>query len=440
MKRWMRAAIPFAVLTTLVSGTLIVHAIEQPDPDDPEYLAPDQVREISGGTLAERLRARGVTVERATSTEAAVQAATAADAAVTLFVTTPDLADLTAVRRLPAGSTIVAVDPSPSALRRSGWPAEVSRTHWTTAVTAPFCGEKLANEAGPAAVRKTEYRTPAAGTTCYQGALVTFPVNRHSVTLVGSPDPFRDDRITEHGNATLAVGLLAQHERLVWLDVHTPDRPPRTTPPTTPPTWTPPPGYDETPQPWQTGGIPGDGDGRGEPGDGDPGAPATPATPPPGDGEDEGLGSGPMDPPLLQSLPPALWATLLLIVLVMLALAAAAARRLGAPVAEPLPSRVPANETMLGHARLYQRARARAASHDILRTAARRRLAAHLGLPADADSEAIAAQAGLPVRYVRDILDRHPPESNSDLVEAATLLHRLVRDVTEPHRHEGEQS
>jgi hypothetical protein len=435
MKRWLRAAIPFAALTALITGTLIVHAIEQPDDDDPDYLTPQQVHGISGGTLAERLRARGITVDRVTSTEAALD--TIADDPVTVFVATPDLADLPRLRTLPTGSHVVAVNPSASALLRSGWPAEVSRTYWNTTVADPICGDRIAVDAGPAAVRQTEYVVTRGGV-CYNGAVATFPVSGHTVTVVGSPDPFRDDRIAEHGNAALAVGLLAQHDRVVWIDVHERDRPsptPATTPPTPPgaePTWTPTPGGTD---PWTDYDNPGDG-GQGRPGgngngdgQGDGG---------PGDSDQQS--GGLPDDPLVRDLPPALVTTLILLALILLALAFAAARRLGTPVAEPLPSKVPANETMLGHARLYQRARAREASLDILRAHARRRLTTHLGLPPHADSEQIAAHAGLPVRYVREILDGDAPDSNADLVEAATLLQRLVRDVTTPQPVEGEQS
>uniref|UniRef100_UPI0033F0A159 DUF4350 domain-containing protein n=1 Tax=Actinoplanes philippinensis TaxID=35752 RepID=UPI0033F0A159 len=351
-----------------------------------------------------------------------------------------DLADLPRLRTLPAGSHVVAVDPSAAALRRSGWPAEVGATYWNTTVTGPACDDRIAVAAGPAAVRKTEY-TVTRGGLCYDGAVATFPAGDHTVTLVGSPDPFRDDRIAEHGNATLAVGLLSRHDRVVWLDVHERDRPAPSPSPTTtrprpavtsdgPPSRSPAPGgtdpYDQGGPAGPGGGGPGGGNGGPGGGNGGPG------------GGDQQAGGAP-DDPLLQSLPPALLATLILLALILLALAAAAARRLGTPVAEPLPSKVPANETMLGHARLYQRARARTASLDILRAQARRRLTTHLGLPPHADSEQIAAHAGLPVRYVRDILDGEAPGSNADLVEAATLLQRLVRDVT-TQPFEGEQS
>ncbi|WP_430782338.1 DUF4350 domain-containing protein [Actinoplanes sp. G11-F43] len=430
MRRWMRAAIPFAALTVLITGTLIVHAIETPDTDDPEYLTPDRVEQISGGTLAERLRARGVRVDRMTSTEDAVEAIKGTRSGATLFLPAPDLADLSSIRGLPEDTRVVAVNPSGSALRRGDWPVETAGSHWTTRVTGPACTDDLAVAAGPAAVLRTAYQPLEGASICYSGALVTMRVDRaYTLTVVGSPDVFRDDRIAEHGNAALAVGLLSDHPRVVWLDVHERDRPE----PTTPPPYSPEPAVTGDGPPGTGNGTgDGDGDGSGQ-GDAEPGdGPAPSAT------DGAGQASGPQQNPLFEAFPPALWATLLLLALILLALAAAAARRLGTPAAEPLPSRVPANETMLGHARLYQRGRAREQSLDILIAAARRRITTHLALPADAGVEDIAAKSGLPVRYVRDILDGEPPRSNADMVEAAIVLQALVDRVTTPR--EGEQS
>ncbi len=39
-RRWKRVVIPFAVLFAVVTGTLVVHAIETPDQDDADYLSP----------------------------------------------------------------------------------------------------------------------------------------------------------------------------------------------------------------------------------------------------------------------------------------------------------------------------------------------------------------------------------------------------------------
>ncbi|GAA1654948.1 DUF4350 domain-containing protein [Actinoplanes couchii] len=424
MKRWKRAAIPFAVLTALITGTLIVHAIQTPDTDDPEYLTPERTEQISGGTLAERLRAAGIRVDRATTTEQALGKATVGQP-VTLFLPAPDLADLSRVHGLPPGTRVVAVNPSNSTLRRTNWPVQTAGSRWTTRVAEPGCAEPVAETAGPAAVLRTEYEPQSRAIVCYSGAMVSMIIDdTYSLTVVGSPDPFRDDRIAEHGNAALAVGLLSQRSRVVWLDVHERDRPV----PSSSPTWSPPP--PPTAEPTATVERTGTGgDGPGGEGEASPGT-----------GEGTGSAGGPQQDPLTKSFPPALWATLALLALILLALAAAAARRLGTPVAEPLPSRVPAGETMLGHARLYQRGRARDESLDILVAAARRTLTRHLGLPPDASVEDIAAQAGLPVRYVRDILDGEPPRGNADMVESAALLQALVDTVVTPRTDKGEQS
>jgi hypothetical protein len=403
-RRW-RVILPFLVLLLLVGGTLVVHATQQPDHADPAYLSPVSAAPHGGSGLAGLLRDRGVTVDRRTSTADALAALTGeGGAAATVFVPTPEYAHLptlTGATGLPAGARLVLVAPGDRILSARQWPAAVLRTRWAAAATDPDCPEPVA---GRAAVLRHQYAIEA-GSRCYDGGLVEFRAGGYGVTLTGAADPFRNDRLAEHDNAALAVGLLARGPRVIWLDLHAPDRPP---PPTEPV---------PRPDPDGTGFTP-------YPGEGDPW----------GDG-DGGSGRGDSgtlpDNPVVQAFPPALWATLLLIVLAALALAAAAARRLGTPVSEPLPSRVPAHETMLGHGRLYARARARGPSLQILRAAARRRITEHLGLPAGAPVERIAGQAGLPAEYVRTVLDGDLPDSDEDLVAAARFVQDLERDITQ---------
>ncbi len=85
---------------------------------------------------------------------------------------------------------------------------------------------------------------------------------------------------------------------------------------------------------------------------------------------------------------------------------------------------------MLGHARLYQRAKARDESLDILRAAARRRLIAHLGLPPAATNADIAEAAGYEADDVEEILAGFHPENDAELVSAATAVQNLVREIT----------
>ncbi|KUL30968.1 DUF4350 domain-containing protein [Actinoplanes awajinensis] len=413
-RRRLRVVVPFMVLIALVSTTLIVHATQQPDPADSDFLSPVSSAGIGSGVLAGRLGERGVTVDRQTGLTAALTELWRGGDPATLFVTTPDLADLDRLSRpgaIPPLTRVVVVAPSEESLVTSAWPLHVLGTRWTTGVAAPGCADPVASTAGPAAVNWRRY-TPDTGASCYGDALLTVAAGGVAVTVVGSPDPFRNDRIAEHGNAALAVGLLAQTSRVVWLDLHQREV---TLEPSPSPSST-------RPEPESSSSAP---DARPRPTGAPQQTPGDPAAPPPVAQPDE-------PNPLTEAFPAAFWATLLLVALALLALAAAAARRLGTPVAEPLLSRVPSNETMLGHARLYQRGRARGASLDLLRGAARRRLAAHLGLPVGATLARIAEQSGLEEDDVREVLAGVHPDNDSELIEAALAVQQLERDITSP--------
>ncbi|AEV85277.1 hypothetical protein ACWT_4257 [Actinoplanes sp. SE50] len=413
-RRRLRVVIPLAVLFALVAGTLIVHAIEQPDQDDSDFLSPVSSAGIGADRLAGLLRGRGVGIVRETTSDEAIAALAGGDA--TLFVTTPAIADLARIS-LPdgrAGIRIVVVAPEQAQLTATPWPVRVRDSRWTTEVASPDCADPLATGAGRAGVHGLRY-TSAAATSCYDGSLLDVPAGQAAVTVIGAADPFRNDRIGEHGNEALAVGLLARTSRVVWLDQHRRDTPPA--PATTPtdedtedPYAAPPTRERETARP-------------------DRAPRRTPAGPGGGGDDDQARGGGEPDP-LFQAFPPAVFATVALLALALLALAGAAARRLGTPVSEPLPSRVPSNETMLGHARLYQRARARDESLGLLRSAARRRITAHLGLPPGALLADLAEHSGYDEDDIREILADFHPDNDDELVSAAAAVQNLVREIT----------
>ena len=403
-----RVVLPFALLAALIGTTLLVHGLAQPDPSDPGYLSPVSDDDVGGARLAAALQARGVTVERRTGITEALDAVRAEPPA-TLFVPAPEFVDLGAIASvtgLPGGTRLVVAAPDGDALEQTVWPVAHGRTRWAADAPDPGCADPVAAAAGPAAVLRHAYAAGDAPV-CYAGGLVTFADGALTVTLAGAADPFRNDRIGEHGNAALATGLLAGTSRVVWLDVHRADAVAEPTPEETEPGG-PPTEPEERPE------APGDGPASGEPGTGS---------------EDDASAPEPEDDVLSEVFPAAVWATLLLAAIALLALAAAAARRLGAPVAEPLPSRVPADETMLGHAGLYQRVRARGPTLDVLRDAARRRLAAHFGLPADAGPAELARHAGLPAEHVRAVLAGDQPRSDADLVAAAAAVQNLVHQI-----------
>jgi hypothetical protein len=432
-RRWLRFALPFAVVAGLATMTGVVHVVQQPDPTDASFLSPTSDAGDGARQLANDLVSDGVRVSvRRHSAEAITEAETA-DGPATIFVTTPGLVHpsyLDRMTSLPAEVRVVLVAPGASELSSAGLDIQVLGPRWTATAPRPGCASDFATAAGPAAVHRWRYDVAAyEAVRCYGGALVEFRTSRVVMTLVGAADPFRNDRAGEHGNRTLARGLLARTPTVIWLDLH-----------------------EREPAPAEDSGQPGDpgrSDPGGEPGDedqngsgdqaGDDSTQQEPADDAqggrPGENDSaQGGGNAVTDSPLAQAFPPAVWATLALLALAALALAAASARRLGAPVAEPLPVRVRAAETVRGLGGLYRRAGARSTSLATVQSAARLRLAEHYGLPADVPAdevaERVAATIGQPVLDVRHVLSGGVEDSDEELTRAAMTVQNLVRYVT----------
>jgi len=114
--------------------------------------------------------------------------------------------------------------------------------------------------------------------------------------------------------------------------------------------------------------------------------------------------------------------------------AAARARRLGAPVQEPLPVLVPATETVTGRGRLYERSRDRGAALSVLRRSARERVTHAFDLPPDTDRTvlvpALAERTGYPADEIDALLFGRDPETDEELVATAAALETLVAAVT----------
>ena len=428
-RRRLKFALPFVPVLALAAITGIAHAVQQPDPTDSSFLSPTSSAGDGARLLADGLTSNGVEVEVQT-TSAGVLSAAGSGPAATVFVTTPELISPYYLQRLaglPARFRVVLVAPSTRELGAAGLDVTVDGPRWTASAPEPGCAADFATAAGPAAAQRRVY-DPAAydgPVRCYAGGLVEFPTAGADVTLIGAADPFRNDRADEHGNRALAVSLLARSPRVIWLDLH--KREPAPTPsPTVEPTPEEDPWATEGPSPWDEGEEGGDNPpdtSAGDPQQGDP-----------GDNESQGGSSGGGGNPLAQAFPPAVWATLALLVLAAIALAAASARRLGAPVVEPLPVRVRAAETVRGLGGLYRRAKARGSSLATLQAAARARLAEHYGLPPDSPvdevAEHVAAQTGQPVTEVRHVLGGGVEDSDEELARAATTVQNLVRYAT----------
>jgi hypothetical protein len=427
-RRWLRAVLPLAVVLALIALTIAAHIEQQPDPTDKSFLSPVSAAGDGGERLAARLTAAGVPVDRRTGTLKALAAA-ATGAPATVLITTPGLvypSYLTQLRDLPGGSRVVLIAPDRRAVARVGLDADPTGPRWTAAAPAAGCSAPWA--VGRAAVTRWRYRSASttAVTRCYDGGVLETAAGGVSITLVGAVDAFRNDRAGEHDNQALAAGLLTRNARVVWLDLHKHEEPP---PATSDPGSDGGPTDPATTEPAGKAGDSGSDDGQSGSGNGQ-------STDPGGTDGNDGGGDSPLGAGALgQAFPPAVWATALLILLAGLALAAASARRLGAPVAEPLPVHVRAAETVRGLGGLYRRARARDTSLATVQAAAVGRLAEHFGMPADspmADVAArVAAATSQPVEDVRVVLGGAAEKSDRGLARAATAVQSLVRYVTQ---------
>jgi len=415
-RRWLRLVIPFAVVVALVTGTAIGHAMQEPDVTDPAFLNPASTAAIGGARLAGLLSARGVAVQRVDRSSDALVAAYQGDA--TLFIPAPGLMHayyLRMLKLLPASTRVVLVQPSDLTLGQGLIPVRGGRSRWATATVAPGCPLPEAARAGDAGVYHLSYGTVVDETArCYDGALVGTRYAAAEVLLVGANEPFRNDRIAEHGNAALAGGLLAAHRRVVWLDLHRSEPAPRV--------------IDESPDPGQVGAPPSLGTG----GSPDPDFPISGTQGGGGAGDRNRGGSAgePPTPPYWKLLPPWAWAALAMLGLGALAFAVARARRLGPPVSEPLPVAVRAAETVEGRGRLYRRAKARRPALLTLRTSTLNRLRPALDIASDAPREAVveavAARTGWPPGHVDTILYGAEPAGDADLVRLAAELDHLL--------------
>jgi hypothetical protein len=401
--RWLRLVIPFAVVTLLWILTAVAHIYEEPDLSDAGTLAPTGTGRHGSSQLAERLRANRVQIERVTSSAAALTAANMGDA--TVFLPAPDYLDPLFVLQLTRSSRthrIVLVRPGDWARRTATVPAGLFSSRFATATADPACDTDYARRAGPAAVRRDVYDAAGPTTRCYDGSLIGFQATGHEVLFVGATDPFRNDRIEESGNAALATGLLSEFGRVIWVDVHRLE-----------------------PIPTPSGRLP------------DLELP----TPPPyerGDRDRTNTGIT-----LIDAFPVQLWAVLVVLLIGAALLALAKARRLGPPVAEPLPVLVPAAEAVTGRGRLYERINAREASLSALRASAIARIARVLdplaiapereltsaGPAADRFVARVAARSGVAADVVETVLYGQTPDDDTSLLAAVAGLDRLVSAV-----------
>jgi hypothetical protein len=110
------------------------------------------------------------------------------------------------------------------------------------------------------------------------------------------------------------------------------------------------------------------------------------------------------------------------------------ARRLGRPVAEPQPVRLPGSELVVAVGNLLQRAKGRGQAAGLLADDLRRSLAERLGLPpstpADQVADAAAQRTGVARGRVLRALAPRPPRDEAELVAYSQAVDAVRREVT----------
>ncbi|CAL9513020.1 DUF4350 domain-containing protein [Streptomyces sp. enrichment culture] len=345
---------------------------------DPRSAAPSGSRAV-----AELLADRGVDTRVVTTL---AEAADAAGPDTTLLVAVPDLLTPRQQTRLrtateDSGGRTVLVASGVASVERLVPGVMADPANSLDSTLEPDCDLPAAVRAGSADTGGIRYSSahPDADE-CYRShrlatlLRVPAPSGTGDTVLLGAPDILLNDRLDEHGNASLALQLLGSRPHLVW--------------------------YLPTP------------------------ADATAGA------EDEKS--------FFDLLPSGwLWGTLQLFVAAALA-ALWRARRLGPLVPEKLPVAIRASETVEGRARLYRKADARDRAALALRSATRVRLAPLVGVPGTQAHAPEALLPALSARLDGDGPSPHtllfgpPPGDDAALIRLADQLDALERQVRRP--------
>ncbi len=417
-RRYYRLWLPMALVLVLVFGTVLVRWLSEPDYSDKHYLSPTTAGVTSGAKLAELLRAKGISIQQHTRSSDALSAAWGMGGKVTFFVPAPEFMHpdyLWMLRSSPAGTRVVLVEPGSSELTEALPPLGVAGRRWATSVTAAGAQCTLTDAKRVSTTRSRYGLWSNARETaefCYEHGLAALTFSGVEFVVAGSPDPFRSDRIGEHNNAEFAVDLLSARPAVIWLDLHGDERKPKT-------------GTEEFGE-----GRPFPSLGPGSERERDDASPRPRPSMPP---RSQPPVAAPVEPP--SPFPTWLFPLSLMLFLAALALALARGRRLGGPVAEPLPIEVRGAETAIGRGNLYRRAKARGVALETLRFEARQRLAVTLGLPRHSSRqsllEALAARLGDDEALLADILYGPEPETDEELEARTRELLLLVEQVTQ---------
>jgi hypothetical protein len=217
-RRWRSARGIVAALLAMVVIAVILAALRPST--SPEALDPESPKQDGARALAEILRQNGsdVTVARTMS-----DALTAADPRGVMVVTRTERLTDDDLRML-SGTQVDLLLVRPTAYALDELAPQVRRSGPTFAETAaPGCALPAASLAGTVAFHESEtYEITGPGVACYGtghgGARVVQVQNGTStVTVLGTGAPLTNRRLTEEGNAALAMNLAGAGTSTVWL-------------------------------------------------------------------------------------------------------------------------------------------------------------------------------------------------------------------------------
>ncbi|MFF7606178.1 DUF4350 domain-containing protein [Streptomyces parvulus] len=222
---WTRGRGVALALVLLLAGAVAIAVVRSGDHHgelDPRSADPSGSRAV-----AELLADRGVSTRVVTTLDAA-RAAAGPD--TTLLVAVPDLLSERQQTRLHAtvtgsGGRTVLVAPGGSAVERlvPGVTADPALSFDST--LAPACDLPDARRAGTADTGGLRYSTHLAADACYPSrrlaTLLRVPDTsaqgaRGDTVVLGARDILVNDRLDDHGNASLALQLLGSRDHLVW--------------------------------------------------------------------------------------------------------------------------------------------------------------------------------------------------------------------------------
>ncbi|RQP12178.1 MAG: DUF4350 domain-containing protein [Microbacteriaceae bacterium] len=209
-----------AVVVVVVFGALLVWAAASASDVGEHRRSPVDPGPRGAMALAEVLRAQGVEVTVTNSFGATASAlGTGAYATLVLDDDWWVLTEDTAAEVLALGRHIVVVQPSDDVL--AGLAPGVEYAGFGGGSPDADCELGPAQRAGRIAGSGDGYTAPASATACYvdgvgNAALVRVERGVREVTVLGTGDVLTNERITEEGNAALALGLLGEHPRVVW--------------------------------------------------------------------------------------------------------------------------------------------------------------------------------------------------------------------------------